>query len=43
MNTEVVRKCVAEQGIIEEKALRKGMEAKSNELVENGAEIYPKI
>ncbi len=40
--TEDVRKYAAEQGIAEEEALKKGMEAKSKEFVENGAEVYSK-
>ncbi len=38
--TEDVRKYAAEQGMSEEEALKKGMEEKSKEFVENGAEIY---
>jgi phosphomethylpyrimidine synthase len=41
--TEDVRKYAAEQGIAEEEALRKGMEAKSKEFVEKGAEVYAKV
>jgi hypothetical protein len=40
--TEDVRKYAAEQGIAEEEALKKGMEEKSREFVEKGAEIYAK-
>jgi len=40
--TEDVRKYAAEQGIAEEEALKKGMEAKSREFVEKGAEVYAK-
>ena len=40
--TEDVRKQAAEQGIAEEEALKKWMEAKSKEFVETGAEIYAK-
>jgi len=40
--TEDVRKYAAEQGIAEEEALMKGMEAKSKEFVEKGAEVYAK-
>ena len=40
--TEDVRKYVAEQGIADEEALRKGMEEKSKEVVEKGAEVYAK-
>ena len=32
----------AEQGIAEEEALKQGMEAKSKEFVEKGAEVYAK-
>ena len=39
--TEDVRK-YAEQAISEEEALKKGMEEKSKEFVENGAEVYAK-
>jgi phosphomethylpyrimidine synthase len=41
--TEDVRKYAAEQGIAEEEALKKGMEAKSKEFVEKGAEVYAKV
>ncbi|MCX6966939.1 MAG: phosphomethylpyrimidine synthase ThiC [Verrucomicrobia bacterium] len=37
-----VRKFAAEQGIAEEEALAKGMEEKSREFVEKGAEVYSK-
>ena len=40
--TEDVRKYAAEQAISEEEALKKGMEEKSKEFVENGAEVYAK-
>jgi phosphomethylpyrimidine synthase len=40
--TEDVRKYAAEQGIAEEEALKTGMEAKSKEFVEKGAELYAK-
>jgi hypothetical protein len=40
--TEDVRKYAAEQGIAEEEAHKKGMEAKSREFVEKGAEVYAK-
>jgi phosphomethylpyrimidine synthase len=40
--TEDVRKYAAEQGIAEEEALKKGLEAKSKEFVEKGAEVYGK-
>jgi phosphomethylpyrimidine synthase len=35
-------KYAAEQGVSEEEALKRGMEAKSKEFVENGAEVYSK-
>jgi phosphomethylpyrimidine synthase len=40
--TEDVRKYAAEQGIAEEEALKVGMEQKSQEFVERGAEVYQK-
>lgn len=40
--TEDVRKYAAEQGIAEEDALKAGMEEKSKEFVEKGAEVYAK-
>jgi phosphomethylpyrimidine synthase len=40
--TEDVRKYAAEQGIAEEEALKKGMEAKSKEFADKGNEIYAK-
>jgi phosphomethylpyrimidine synthase len=40
--TEDVRKYAAEQGIADKEALQKGMEAKSKEFVEKGAEVYAK-
>ena len=40
--TEDVRKYAAEQGIAEEEALKKGMDEKSKEFVEQGAEVYSK-
>ncbi len=40
--TEDVRKYAAEQGIAEEEAFKQGMEAKSKEFVEKGAEGYAK-
>ncbi len=40
--TEDVRKYAAEQGIAEEDALKKGMEEKSKEFVDKGAEVYAK-
>ena len=41
--TEDVRRFAAEQGVSEEEALKKGMEAKSKEFVEKGAEVYAKV
>jgi phosphomethylpyrimidine synthase len=41
--TEDVRKYAAEQGIAEDEALQQGMEAKSREFVEKGAEVYAKV
>ena len=38
--TDHVRKYAAEQGIAEEESLKQGMEAKSKEFVEKGAEVY---
>jgi len=40
--TEDVRKYAAEQGIAEEEALKKGMEEKSREFTEKGAQLYAK-
>jgi len=40
--TEDVRKYAAEQEISEEEALKKGMDEKSKEFVEKGAEVYAK-
>jgi phosphomethylpyrimidine synthase len=40
--TEDVRKYAAEQGVTEEEALKRGMEEKSKEFVEKGAEVYAK-
>ena len=40
--TEDARKYAAEQAISEEEALKKGMEEKSKEFVEKGAEVYAK-
>jgi phosphomethylpyrimidine synthase len=37
-----VCKYAAEQGIAEKEALKKGMEEKSKEFVEKGAEVYAK-
>jgi phosphomethylpyrimidine synthase len=41
--TEDVRKYAAEQAISEEEALQRGMEEKSKEFVEAGAEVYAKV
>jgi type I restriction-modification system DNA methylase subunit len=41
--TEDVRKYAAEQGIAEEEALKRGIEARSKEFVEKGAEVYAKV
>jgi phosphomethylpyrimidine synthase len=38
--TEDVRRYAAEQGVSGEEAVRRGMEEKSREFVEGGAEIY---
>jgi phosphomethylpyrimidine synthase len=40
--TEDVRKYAAEPGVSEEEALKHGMEEKSKEFVEKGAEVYAK-
>src|SRR5574342_337638 len=40
--TEDVRKYAAEQGLSEEEALKRGLEEKSKEFVEKGAEVYAK-
>jgi phosphomethylpyrimidine synthase len=40
--TEDARKYAAEQGLSEEEALKRGMEEKSKEFVERGAEVYAK-
>lgn len=37
-----VRNYAAEQGVSEEEALKRGMEEKSKEFVEKGAEVYAK-
>jgi phosphomethylpyrimidine synthase len=37
------RRGTAERGIAEEEALKRGMEAKSKEFVEKGAEVYAKV
>jgi len=38
--TEDVRRYAAEQGITEETVLEQGMESKSREFIEQGAEVY---
>jgi phosphomethylpyrimidine synthase len=38
--TEDVRKYAAEQAISEEEALQRGMEEKSKEFIQTGAEVY---
>lgn len=40
--TEDVRKYAAEQGLAEEEALKAGMEQKSREFTDMGAEVYTK-
>ena len=40
--TEDVRRYAAEQGVSEEAAVKRGMEEKSKEFVEKGAEVYAK-
>jgi phosphomethylpyrimidine synthase len=40
--TEDVRKYAAEQGLAEEQALESGMQEKSKEFAESGAELYAK-
>jgi phosphomethylpyrimidine synthase len=40
--TEDVRKFAAEQGVTDEEALTKGMESKSKEFLQSGAEVYTK-
>ena len=40
--TEDVRKYAAEQGVVEEKALKQSRAAKLKYLVEKGAEVYAK-
>jgi len=42
-HTEDARTYAAEQGIAGEEALKKGMEAKSKEFVQKGAEVYAKV
>ena len=39
---KAARKYAAEQGVSEEEALKRGMEEKSKEFVEKGAEVYAK-
>ncbi|HEX5398082.1 MAG TPA: hypothetical protein VFY06_03435 [Verrucomicrobiae bacterium] len=38
----LVRQITVEQGVSEEEALKRGMEDKSKEFVEKGAEVYAK-
>ena len=40
--TEDVRKYAEEQGIAAEEALKRGMEEKSKEFLDKGAEVYTK-
>jgi phosphomethylpyrimidine synthase len=40
--TKNVRKYAADQAISEEEALKKGVDEKPKEFVENGAEVYAK-
>ncbi len=40
--TEDICKYAAEQGLAEEEALKRGMEAKSKEFAEKGSELYAK-
>jgi phosphomethylpyrimidine synthase len=40
--TEDVRKYAAEQGLKEQEALQRGLDEKSREFVEQGAEVYSK-
>jgi len=40
--TEDVRRYAAEHGLSEQEALQKGMEEKSRQFVERGAELYAK-
>jgi phosphomethylpyrimidine synthase len=42
LTIEHVRKYAAEQGVSEGEALKRGMEEKSKEFVEKGAEVYAK-
>ena len=41
--TEEVCRHAVERGIAEEEALKRGMEAKSKEFVEKGAEVYARV
>ena len=41
--SEDVRQYAAAQGIAEEEAIAKGMEEKSKEFVESGAEVYTPV
>jgi phosphomethylpyrimidine synthase len=41
--TEDVRKYAAEQGVSDAEALKKGMEDKSREFVEQGSQVYAKV
>jgi phosphomethylpyrimidine synthase len=41
--TEDVRQYAAEQGVNEQEALKRGMQAKSKEFVEKGGEVYSKV
>ena len=41
--TEDVRKYAAEQGIADDEAVAKGLEQKSREFLEKGAEVYQKV
>jgi len=41
--TEDVRKYAAEQGVSEAEAIRRGLEAKSKEFVDKGAQVYTKV
>ena len=40
--TDEVRQYAAEQGIAEDEAVKKGLDAKSKEFVAKGAEVYAK-
>jgi len=41
--TEDVRKYAAKQSTAEDEALKKGMEERSKEFVEKGADVYAKV